>query len=137
MVWNHKLAHFLLSGGEKISDSEISSFYKTENGARSYFDFASGEYKPVPVPVGITILKSLKDQSKVIKKNAGASLIDLGDGVACVEFHSKMNALGSDQLGMIQWAVKEVEKNYVGLVIGTTTWGKLAYPALDWRSLSK
>ncbi|MFN8001969.1 MAG: hypothetical protein U0X75_13245 [Acidobacteriota bacterium] len=65
----------------------------------------------MPVPAGITILKSLKD-SKVIKKNAGASLIDLGDGVACVEFHSKMNALGGDQLGMIQWAVKEVE-NYV------------------------
>lgn len=103
---------------EKMLAAGANSFYKTENGQRQYFDFASGEYKPVPVPAGITILKSLKDQSKVIKKNAGASLIDLGDGVACVEFHSKMNALGSDQLGMIQWAVKEVEKNYVGLVIG-------------------
>ncbi len=103
---------------EKMLAAGAKSFYKTENGQRQYFDFASGEYKPVPVPAGITILKSLKDQSKVIKKNAGASLIDLGDGVACVEFHSKMNALGSDQLGMIQWAVKEVEKNYVGLVIG-------------------
>ena len=103
---------------EKMLAAGAKSFYKTENGHRQYFDFASGEYKPVPVPAGITILKSLKDQSKVIKKNAGASLIDLGDGVACVEFHSKMNALGSDQLGMIQWAIKEVEKNYVGLVIG-------------------
>lgn len=103
---------------EKMLATGSKSFYKMENGQRQYFDFASGEYKPVPVPAGITILKSLKDQNKVIKKNAGASLIDLGDGVACVEFHSKMNALGSDQLGMIQWAVKEVEKNYVGLVIG-------------------
>lgn len=103
---------------EKLLAAGAKSFYKTENGQRQYFDFASGEYKPVPVPAGITILKSLKDQNKVIKKNAGASLIDLGDGVVCVEFHSKMNALGSDQLGMIQWAVKEVEKNYVGLVIG-------------------
>jgi 3-hydroxyacyl-CoA dehydrogenase len=103
---------------EKLLAAGAKSFYKTENGARQYFDFASGEYKPVPLPVGITILKSLKDQNKVVKKNAGASLIDLGDGVACVEFHSKMNALGSDQLGMIQFAIKEVEKNFVGLVIG-------------------
>lgn len=103
---------------EKMLGAGATSFYKTENGQRQFFDFASGEYKPVRVPAGITILKSLKDQNKVIKKNAGASLIDLGDGVACVEFHSKMNALGSDQLGLIQWAIKEVEKNYVGLVIG-------------------
>ncbi|MFN0110659.1 MAG: 3-hydroxyacyl-CoA dehydrogenase NAD-binding domain-containing protein [Blastocatellia bacterium] len=103
---------------EKMLAAGAKSFYKTENGARHYFDFASGEYKPVPTPAGITILKSLKDQSKVVKKNAGASLIDLGDGVACVEFHSKMNALGSDQLGMIGFAIKEVEKNFVGLVIG-------------------
>ncbi len=103
---------------EKMLSTGAKSFYKTENGQRQYFDFARGEYKPVPVPAGITILKSLKDQNKVVKKNAGASLIDLGDGVACVEFHSKMNALGSDQLGMIQFAIKEVEKNFVGLVIG-------------------
>ncbi|MEP7340745.1 MAG: 3-hydroxyacyl-CoA dehydrogenase/enoyl-CoA hydratase family protein [Acidobacteriota bacterium] len=103
---------------EKMLAAGARSFYKTENGARQYFDFASGEYKPVPLPVGITFLKSLKDQNNVVKKNSGASLIDLGDGVACVEFHSKMNALGSDQLGMIQYAIKEVEKNFVGLVIG-------------------
>lgn len=103
---------------EKMLSAGAKSFYKTENGQRQFFDFASGEYKPVPVPAGITILKSLKDRNQVVKKNAGASLIDLGDGVACVEFHSKMNALGSDQLGMIQWAIKEVEKSFVGLVIG-------------------
>ncbi len=103
---------------EKMLAAGAKSFYKTENGERQYFDFASGEYKAIRVPAGITVLKSLKDQSKVVKKNAGASLIDLGDGVACVEFHSKMNALGSDQLGMIGFAIKEVEKNFVGLVIG-------------------
>jgi 3-hydroxyacyl-CoA dehydrogenase len=103
---------------EKMLGAGAKSFYKTENGVRHYFDFASNAYKLVPVPAGITILKSLKDQNKVIKKNAGASLIDLGDGVACVEFHAKMNALGSDQIGMIQAAIKEVEKNFVGLVVG-------------------
>lgn len=103
---------------EKMLAAGAKSFYRTENGARHYFDFASGQYKPERQPAGITILKSLKDRNKVIKKNAGASLIDLGDGVACVEFHSKMNALGQDQIGMIQHAVKEVEKNFQGLVIG-------------------
>ena len=103
---------------ERMLASGAKSFYKTENGARHYFDFAGGEYKPIPQPAGVTILKSLKDQNKVIKKNVGASLIDLGDGVACVEFHSKMNALGQDQIGMIQFAIKEVEKNFAGLVIG-------------------
>jgi 3-hydroxyacyl-CoA dehydrogenase len=103
---------------EKMLAAGAKSFYRTEDGARHYFDFASGQYKLERQPVGITILKSLKDRNKVIKKNAGASLIDLGDGVACVEFHSKMNALGQDQIGMIQYAVKEVEKNFQGLVIG-------------------
>nr|MDQ3012413.1 3-hydroxyacyl-CoA dehydrogenase NAD-binding domain-containing protein [Acidobacteriota bacterium] len=103
---------------EKMLSAGAASFYKTENGERQYFDFASGEYKPVPLPAGITILKSLKERNNVVKKNSGASLLDLGDGVACVEFHSKMNALGSDQLGMIQYAIKEVEKNFAGLVIG-------------------
>ncbi len=103
---------------EKMLASGAKSFYKTENGARHYFDFASGQYKKVQQPPGVTILKSLKDQNKVMRKNAGASLIDLGDGVACVEFHSKMNALGQDQIGMIQYAIRETEKNFAGLVIG-------------------
>ena len=103
---------------EKMLAGGNTSFYKSENGVRYFYDFASGAYQPVPTPAGITILKSLKDQNKVIKKNTGASMIDLGDGVACVEFHSKMNALGQDQIAMIQFALKEVEKNFVGMVVG-------------------
>ncbi|MFN0087089.1 MAG: 3-hydroxyacyl-CoA dehydrogenase/enoyl-CoA hydratase family protein [Blastocatellia bacterium] len=103
---------------EKMLASGAKSFYRIENGERQFFDFASGGYKAVAAPAGVTILKSLKDRSGVIRRNAGASLVDLGDGVACVEFHSKMNALGSDQLGMIQSAIKEAEKNFAGLVIG-------------------
>jgi 3-hydroxyacyl-CoA dehydrogenase len=54
----------------------------------------------------------------VIKKNAGASLFDSGDGVACREFHSKMNAIGGDTLQMLKFALAEVDKNFVGLVVG-------------------
>jgi 3-hydroxyacyl-CoA dehydrogenase len=103
---------------EKMLAAGAKSFYKTENGVRHYFDFASGEYKPEHIPAGVIILKSLKDRNQVIKKNVGASLIDLGDGVACVEFHSKMNALGGDQIAMVGFAIKEVEKNFAGLVVG-------------------
>jgi 3-hydroxyacyl-CoA dehydrogenase len=103
---------------QKLLDSGAQSFYRQENGQRFYFDFASGEYRPLADPPGAIILKSLKDRTGVIKKNSGASMIDLGDGVACVEFHSKMNSIGGDTLEMLRFAIAETEKNFVGLVVG-------------------
>jgi 3-hydroxyacyl-CoA dehydrogenase len=103
---------------ERMLEAGATSFYKKEQGERSYFDFASGKYVPMSDPVGTIILKSVKDRTGVIKKNAGASLIDIGDGVACLEFHSKMNAIGGDTLQMLKQSLAEVEKNFVGLVVG-------------------
>ncbi len=103
---------------EKMLESGATSFYKEENGQRSYFDFAANSYKKIEDQPGVIILKSVKDRTGVIKKNPGASLIDLGDGVACVEFHSKMNSIGGDTVSMIKTALAEVEKNFVGLVVG-------------------
>jgi 3-hydroxyacyl-CoA dehydrogenase len=103
---------------QKMLDSGAKSFYKQENGQRFYFDFPSAKYVPASDPPGMIILKSLKDRSGVIKKNSGASLIDLGDGVACLEFHSKMNSIGGDTLEMLKVALTEVEKNFLGLVVG-------------------
>jgi len=103
---------------EQMLASGARSFYKNENGQEFYFDFAAGKYLPLTNPPGVTILKSLKDQKGVIKKNPGASLIDMGDGVACLEFHSKMNAIGGDTLQMLKFALGEVEKNFLGLVVG-------------------
>jgi len=99
-------------------ESGATSFYKRENGQQFYFDFATSRYVPLSDPAGVIILKSVKDRTGVIKKNAGASLIDIGDGVACLEFHSKMNAIGGDTLQMLKFALGEVEKNFVGLVVG-------------------
>src|SRR5689334_1010591 len=99
-------------------DSSAKTFYKQENGQRFYFDFASSKYVPLSDPPGTIVLKSLKDRTTVIKKNSGASMIDLGDGVACVEFHSKMNSIGGDTLEMLRFAISETEKNFVGLVVG-------------------
>ncbi len=103
---------------ESMIAAGASSFYKEENGQQSYFDFASKHYLPLADPPGAIILKSLKERSAVIKKNSGASLIDIGDGVACLEFHSKMNAIGGDTLQMVKQSLAEVEKNFVGLVVG-------------------
>ncbi|MBA3769949.1 MAG: 3-hydroxyacyl-CoA dehydrogenase/enoyl-CoA hydratase family protein [Blastocatellia bacterium] len=94
------------------------SFYKNENGERFFYDLVKGEYRPVPDRPGVTILKSIKDRTGTIKTNPGASLIDLGDGVACVEFHSKMNSIGGDTVSMMNAALDEVEKNFTGLVVG-------------------
>jgi 3-hydroxyacyl-CoA dehydrogenase len=103
---------------QKLLAAGGKSFYKKEDGQQSYFDFRSDEYLPLADPVGAVVLKSVKDRTGVIKKNSGASLIDIGDGVACLEFHSKMNAIGGDTLQMLKQSLAEVEKNFVGLVVG-------------------
>src|SRR6185503_6505084 len=91
---------------QAMLDSGAKSFYKQEHGQRFYFDFPSAGYFPAAEPPGTIILKSLKERTGVIKKNSGASLIDLGDGVACLEFHSKMNSIGGDTVSMMNYAVK-------------------------------
>ncbi|HXM33796.1 MAG TPA: 3-hydroxyacyl-CoA dehydrogenase NAD-binding domain-containing protein [Pyrinomonadaceae bacterium] len=103
---------------QRMLDAGARSFYKKEKGQAFYYDFASAQYLPLADPVGTIILKSIKDRTGVIKKNSGATLIDIGDGVACLEFHSKMNSIGGDTLQMVKTALTEVEKNFVGLVVG-------------------
>jgi 3-hydroxyacyl-CoA dehydrogenase len=71
-----------------------------------------------PVARDLQILRTAKDQQRTVKKNAGASLVDLGDGVLAVEFHSKMNAIGGDTIAMLQAGLKEAAKNHRALVVG-------------------
>jgi 3-hydroxyacyl-CoA dehydrogenase len=71
-----------------------------------------------PAAPDLQILRSAKERSAIVKKNAGASLIDLGDGVLAVEFHSKMNAIGGDTIQMLQEGVREAAKNFSALVVG-------------------
>jgi 3-hydroxyacyl-CoA dehydrogenase len=103
---------------QRMLDAGATSFYRMEQGQQFYFDFASAKYVPVNEQPGVVFLKSVKERMGVIKKNAGASLLDIGDGVACLEFHSKMNAIGGDTIQMLKYALSEVEKNFVGLVVG-------------------
>jgi 3-hydroxyacyl-CoA dehydrogenase len=66
----------------------------------------------------MALIRSAKERHHVVRQNAGASLIDIGDGVLCLEFHSKMNSIGGDTLQMINAGVKEAEKSFQALVIG-------------------
>ncbi len=115
----HKEGQPVPENVKKMLENGAENFYRTEeNGERFFYDLVAGEYKKMPEQPGVIILDSVKARNGVIKSNAGASLIDLGDGVACLEFHSKMNSIGGDTVQMMNFAFDEVEKNFEGLVIG-------------------
>jgi 3-hydroxyacyl-CoA dehydrogenase len=95
------------------------SFYQKSDGKIFFYDVAKKDYSELrtrPEFINLALLK--EDKRKVIKQNAGASLIDIGDGVICFEFHTKANAIGEDILVMANYAMEELEKNYEALVIG-------------------
>ncbi|MGP4039625.1 3-hydroxyacyl-CoA dehydrogenase NAD-binding domain-containing protein [Gracilibacillus sp. D59] len=91
------------------------SFYKKQEGTT--FFVLDGAFKHMEQKPEVISLRTLKEQNKVINANSGASLIDLGDGIACLEFHSPNNAIGADILMMIEQSIEEVRSNYDGLVI--------------------
>jgi 3-hydroxyacyl-CoA dehydrogenase len=93
------------------------SFYRRDEKAR-VAQLHHGAYMDVEAPPATIDLAALKAQGHVVKKNAGASLVDIGDGVLCIEFHSKMNAIGADIISMVMAGVKEAETNFEALVVG-------------------
>ena len=82
-----------------------------------YFCLLDSRYKPVEERRGVLVLKDRKRAGNVVKANSGASLIDLGDGALCLEFHSKMNSLGEDQVGMMYAGLAELDKGFDAMVI--------------------
>jgi 3-hydroxyacyl-CoA dehydrogenase len=101
----------------KVLATPEKSFYASEKGTTRYFDVAAGSHRPVAEQEGITILKSLKDRTPVVQRNSGASLIDLGDGVLCCEFHSKMNAVGADIVAMLNAGIARLGIEFEAMVI--------------------
>ena len=93
------------------------SFYKVEDGIKKYYDIPSKSYKALPGADSFIILDNIRT-TKTIWKNSGASILDLGDGILNVEFHSKMNTIGGDTLQAINKAIDLAEKDYRGVVIG-------------------
>jgi 3-hydroxyacyl-CoA dehydrogenase len=99
----------LAANVEKLLASGKKSWYlddpHTPSG-RMYWDLDHENWKPVQVPSGVWSVEVAKKSNGVVKKNAGASLVDLGDGVGCIEFHSKMNSLGADIIQLILQTLK-------------------------------
>lgn len=102
---------------EKALASGRDAFYEPAKGATTVFDVASGASKAVEPPSGVLLLKSLKDAGREVERNSGASLIDLGDGVVCCEFHAKMNAIGADLIAMLHKGLKRLTTDFDAMVI--------------------
>jgi 3-hydroxyacyl-CoA dehydrogenase len=103
---------------EDVLKTPAKTFYRRDENAAKTLHFACGDWREVePLPAVID-LSALRAQGRTVRHNAGASLIDIGDGALCLEFHSKMNAIGADIISMTMAAVKETEANFEALVIG-------------------
>ncbi|MCC7129015.1 MAG: 3-hydroxyacyl-CoA dehydrogenase [Anaerolineae bacterium UTCFX2] len=95
------------------------SFYQYQDGTKvGVFNPSLGAYETIPRMPGRVALAELKAAGRIIKKNPGANLYDLGDGVAGLEFKTKMGTLDTDIFEMIQYALDMIEGDYEGLVIG-------------------
>lgn len=103
---------------EKLLESGQTSFYEHSTTAAPRFFVGSGQFANQPESPESISLQRLKQQGKVIRQNSGASLIDIGDGVACLEFHSAKQAIGADVVQMLDFAVQEVSANWDALVLG-------------------
>ena len=111
---------------QKVKDmlaAGIETFYKTEEGKRFFYDFDAKAYKEVVVSEANISLAALKGSGKLVKRCASASLVDIGDGVFCCEFHTKMNALNAEIIQFMDEAMDYVDQNGVGLVIGNQAGG--------------
>lgn len=93
------------------------AFYRRTAGTGETAFLYRGAYRTMEEPPEHISLRSLKERNAVIRGNTGASLLDIGDGVACLEFHSPNNAIGADILHMIRWSIEEVRAHYDALVI--------------------
>jgi 3-hydroxyacyl-CoA dehydrogenase len=95
------------------------SFYKLENGQKKYYDQNSKSYKVIPGTEDLLFIDNLRD-AKTVWQNTDCHLIDLGDGILNLEFHTKMNTIGGGVLAGIQKGIELAETEYNGLVISNT-----------------
>ncbi|HLV40867.1 MAG TPA: 3-hydroxyacyl-CoA dehydrogenase/enoyl-CoA hydratase family protein [Brumimicrobium sp.] len=110
-----KVAQWVLD----MKASGATTFYKKENGQKLYFDLSSKEYKVIPGTEDLVMLDALRDDNTVWK-NTDTTIVDLGDGILNLEFHTKMNTIGSGVIAGINKALDLAETEYKGLVISNT-----------------
>ncbi len=103
---------------QTMLEKKVKSFYKIEKGEKMFYDFKSGKYKPIETsPMAISLV-NLRANKKFVKGNDSASLIDLGDGIFNIEFHTKMNAVNKNMVDFMQVAADYVVENGQGIVFG-------------------
>ncbi len=103
----------------EMKSKGATSFYQHSKGQKSYFDIPSGTYKIIPGTENLVILDTLRTENTVWK-NSDATLVDLGDGILNLEFHTKMNTIGGGVIEGINKAIDFAEKDQKGLVISNT-----------------
>ncbi|MFC3416508.1 3-hydroxyacyl-CoA dehydrogenase NAD-binding domain-containing protein [Algoriphagus hitonicola] len=115
----------MVAAGEKpadwvfeMLDAGNDSFYKVENGKKTYYDIPSKSYKEIPGIEEFIILDTLKAADNKLWGNLGSTVYDLGDDVIGLEFHTKMNSMGQEVIEGINTAIGMAEKSHKGLVIG-------------------
>jgi len=101
---------------DQLLEKGNESFYKIEKGKKLYYDIESGNYKAIPGSEDNLVLANLREDN-VVWQNKGATIVDLGDGILNLEFHTKMNTIGPDVIKGINQAIEMAEKDYKGLVI--------------------
>ncbi len=103
---------------DEMLKAKCETFYSKKADGKYYYDFEKKDYVKIADNPRIILLPNLKEEKKIIKHNAGATLVDIGDGVACLEFHTKMNAVDDDIIAMIFDSCDIVEKDFLGMVVG-------------------
>ncbi len=109
---------------KRVQQQGQGRFYIRHDGQKQYFDFKTNTYQPVPVTPGLVSLPNIKaghagsKSAGVVHSNSSASLIDIGDGIGCLEFHTKMNSIDEGIVEMLRYSVEEGSKKFRALVIG-------------------
>ncbi len=104
---------------QRVKSKGQGTFYIGGKGQRQYFDFHTDTYKPVPTPQGSISLAAVQaTKSNIVLDNGSASLLDLGDGIGCIEFHTKLNSIDEGIIEMLRYAVEEGQKQFRALVVG-------------------
>jgi 3-hydroxyacyl-CoA dehydrogenase len=101
----------------EMLEAGCESFYLKKEGSRYYYDFETKDYIELEENPKIILLPSLKERKKIIRENPGATLVDIGDGVACLEFHTKMNTIDDNVIQMIFDSCNIVEKDFPRMVV--------------------
>jgi 3-hydroxyacyl-CoA dehydrogenase len=108
---------------ERMLESDSDSFYRAADAEglprTEYFDLTRGRWAALEDRAGVIVLSDLKRARGVVKRNSGASLIDVGDGVLCLEFHGRMNTLGEDQMELICAGIEETTRNFEAMIIAS------------------